>query len=881
MGTLNRALSWYQHKIGAYDKQIWEQTVEQRILHGLTHVPKKSGKLKLDYIDLDLVRGSSFPKAKPKHGLIYLSQLCLIRLLFLPFYRHWWIRQTSVGIFQFLLVLYGFQIVNMAIYFSRPIVQAGVSDLSSSVVNVTADAEIISHDVTAEEVFLPILMMIILSFLLSQMVSTHGNPCRSVRRNKSKVRMKRTKRKLARRTLGTATLSDSKSSLDNLENPQPPPDRKDLQEEPSTIKKRSLSEERPSSRIQVGQRSASVQLDSVQNHQPPSTCKVLPKPSQPEVENSVTLKKTWFFPSWPVLSGRLVVPKRTHNEDEGFDSFHGNNSSSSEFENDDKIEIAAACSEGQGGEGSQCTNVDETAQSDGCQDYSSKLETCGLDLFQNGHQDSKVEELKQPLLRRRRDVPSIALKLIPPDTNHSYNLQSESESEIPRRNPKSVTILSNQRRKDSSMVAGESSYQSSCESDGDGQSSVASPSYKLSEPSTPVDWTGVTTNSEECSYSSESRSESDDNETNRFASVVGDINWNDELTFAWESHGPSTLSSNISDKVSCTVWEGMDVKKADLSVLDVAAAIIAKVDVIPESTDYLFGGLVMAAIFALLPIFYRINGAVGTAFFDLLHAHTLRKALQSTSVVCDILLGTSRWEKIIVVTAAAERFAMAAFFLFLLAVAERTFKQRFLYAKLFSHLTSSRRARNSDLPHFRLNKVRNIKTWLSVRSYLKKRGPQRSVDCIVSAAFVITLCLVSFLCMELLKESQYLHQSLYNLEVLCWCLVLGVFLLRFMTLGSKINKKYRNLSVLITEQINLYLQMEQKPNKKEELMLANNVLKLAADLLKELESPFKISGLSANPYLYNLTKVVVLSALSGVLSEMLGFKLKLHKIKIR
>ena len=75
----------------------------------------------------------------------------------------------------------------------------------------------------------------------------------------------------------------------------------------------------------------------------------------------------------------------------------------------------------------------------------------------------------------------------------------------------------------------------------------------------------------------------------------------------------------------------------------------------------------------------------------------------------------------IVVTAAVERFAMAAGFLFLLAVAERTFKQRFLYAKLFAHLTSSRRARNSDLPHFRLNKVRNIKTWLSVRSYLKVR----------------------------------------------------------------------------------------------------------------------------------------------------------------
>ena len=67
-------------------------------------------------------------------------------------------------------------------------------------------------------------------------------------------------------------------------------------------------------------------------------------------------------------------------------------------------------------------------------------------------------------------------------------------------------------------------------------------------------------------------------------------------------------------------------------------------------------------------------------------------------------------------------------------------------------------------------------------------------------------------------------------------MALGVYLLRFMTLGLRINKKYRNLSVLITEQINLYLQMEQKPHKKEELMVANNVLKLAECLLKVLYS---------------------------------------------
>lgn len=120
--------------------------------------------------------------------------------------------------------------------------------------------------------------------------------------------------------------------------------------------------------------------------------------------------------------------------------------------------------------------------------------------------------------------------------------------------------------------------------------------------------------------------------------------------------------------------------------------------------------------------------------------------------------------------------------------------------------------------------------------------------------------------------------------MIVWNLAIGIFIMRLIILGSKMNRKYKsNLSVLITEQINLYLQLEQKPHKKEKLQLANNVLKLAADLLKQLEVPFKISGFSANPYLYNITKVVlllVLSAFSAVLSEVLGFKLKLYKIKI-
>lgn len=35
-----------------------------------------------------------------------------------------------------------------------------------------------------------------------------------------------------------------------------------------------------------------------------------------------------------------------------------------------------------------------------------------------------------------------------------------------------------------------------------------------------------------------------------------------------------------------------------------------------------------------------------------------------------------------------------------------------------------------------------------------------------------------------------------------------------------------------------------------------------------------------NPVVFNVTRVAMLSAFSAVISELLGFKLKLHKVKI-
>lgn len=234
---------------------------------------------------------------------------------------------------------------------------------------------------------------------------------------------------------------------------------------------------------------------------------------------------------------------------------------------------------------------------------------------------------------------------------------------------------------------------------------------------------------------------------------------------------------------------------------------------------------------------------------------------------------------LLVVHTIMSRFFVSAMIYFLLSVALRVYRQRLLAAKHFSHITSARRARKSDLPHFRLNKVRHIKLWLSLRSYIRRRGAQRSVDIIVSSSFLLVLFMLAMVSISLIHDNVFEEFSPILWDVTFNSVTCGFFVMQILTAGSKINKRYMNSSVLLTEQINLYLRMDRKPHKKDALSRANCVLGLAVKLIKEIESPFKVYGLVMSPWLYNVTKMIILSAFSGVVSESLGFKLKLWKIK--
>lgn len=197
---LNELVHWYQKKIGMYDKQQWERTIEQHILVGLTHVPMKTTKLKTELIDVDLVRGSSFPKAKPKHGLLTVACLAFQRLLFLPLYKKWWIQQTSCRIFVLFLLLYSLQAINIFLYY------------------VYGNKENETEIVSMSEVLVPIVMMFILCIVHSHIVSTHSGPI--VTYNQSRQRITRRSRHVRSRNgksrprQNLRIHKDSKSSQD-------------------------------------------------------------------------------------------------------------------------------------------------------------------------------------------------------------------------------------------------------------------------------------------------------------------------------------------------------------------------------------------------------------------------------------------------------------------------------------------------------------------------------------------------------------------------------------------------------------------------------------------------------------------------------------------
>uniref|UniRef100_UPI00358F7856 protein PHTF2 isoform X2 n=1 Tax=Myxine glutinosa TaxID=7769 RepID=UPI00358F7856 len=723
------AIAWYQKKIGAYDQQTWERSVEQREIKGLRNKPKKSGHVKPDLIDVDLLRGSTFAKAKPESAWTAITRKGIVRVLFFPFFTSWWIQVTSSGIYLWLLVLYIIQVISVCLFM----------------------ATLAEHVVPSLEVLGTVILMFLLGTVHCQIVSTHFYKAQ----RPPVTRHRRTRRRCnvpAERHEGGMPDFVCQSGH---------------QQPSSSVPQHQLSNyQAPAAKSkQVFRDSHDISTD---DEEPPASNTCGPFPTEGQLSSSLR-------------------QRRTHTESK--------KAKSSTIEESDKSLDSQSPSE---------------MDSDVCffpgvlQVPSKPTALCSM--------KPKINETQQaPIWRNCVETDRVTT----PAPNDAGGLRHDSESTRHDSEPEDLLW-------DDLIAAADD-----------------------------VNTTG----------SSDSEAESAVRHTRR--APHQDPFTQNQLLF------PSAHSSGL-ERVSAIMWEGDECKKAEMSVLEVSGMIMNKVNVYKQSPVYQLLGVVVPALLGLLPVALRF-----------LHSARLDSLSYSTwSQLLSLGLGGSSCAvQIMVLMGCLLRFCLAWIFFFTLCVAERTYKQRYIVAKLFGHLTSARQAFKSEIPHFRLKKLQNIKMWLMLRSYLKRRGPQRSVDVIVSSAFLLALSVIFICCAQLLHGHSTFLDSYYNWELMLWGVSLCVFLLRFITLGSETNKKYSNTSILVTEQMNLYLSMEKKPNKKEELTMVNHVLKLATKLLKELDAPFHLYGLTMNPMLYNITRVVILSAVSGVISDLLGFNLKLWKIK--
>ncbi|XP_030680676.1 putative homeodomain transcription factor 1 isoform X3 [Nomascus leucogenys] len=709
------AISWYQKKIGAYDQQIWEKSIEQTQIKGLKNKPKKMGHIKPDLIDVDLIRGSTFAKAKPEIPWTSLTRKGLVRVVFFPLFSNWWIQVTSLRIFVWLLLLYFMQVIAIVLYLMMPIVNIS-------------------------EVLGPLCLMLLMGTVHCQIVSTQITRPSGNNGNRRR-RIKRVK-----------LISNKGTETDN---------------DPSCvhpiIKKRQC---------------------------------------RPEIRMWQTREKAKFSDGEKCRR-------------EAFRRLGNGVSDDLSSEEDGEAQTQMILLR---------RSVEGASSDNGCEVKNRKS-------ILSRHLNSQVKKTSTRWCHIVRDSDSLA----------ESEFESAAFSQGSRLGESGGSRSLNMSRRDSESTRHDSETEDMLWDD-----LLHGPECRSS----------VTSDSEGAHVNTlHSGTKRDPKE---------DVFQQNHL-FWLQNSSPS------SDRVSAIIWEGNECKKMDMSVLEISGIIMSRVNAYQQGAGYQMLGNVVT---------------IGLAFFPFLHRLFREKSLDqlksiSAEEILTLFCGAPPVTPIIVLSIINffERLCLTWMFFFMMCVAERTYKQRFLFAKLFSHITSARKARKYEIPHFRLKKVENIKIWLSLRSYLKRRGPQRSVDVVVSSVFLLTLSIAFICCAQVLQGHKTFLNDAYNWEFLIWETALLLFLLRLASLGSETNKKYSNVSILLTEQINLYLKMEKKPNKKEQLTLVNNVLKLSTKLLKELDTPFRLYGLTMNPLIYNITRVVILSAVSGVISDLLGFNIRLWKIK--
>ena len=147
---IENLITRYEDDISYHDCQEWENQLEEvgiRKLNGL--VDGKKTKVKTELIDVDLVRGSTFPKVKTRYNLKSMIWFSILAIIFFPFKSSWWIKKTNFQSYLLGNLVFCSTILNLLLYHYKLCAE---------------DSDFCEH-VTPHELYEPVVLFVTLAFI--------------------------------------------------------------------------------------------------------------------------------------------------------------------------------------------------------------------------------------------------------------------------------------------------------------------------------------------------------------------------------------------------------------------------------------------------------------------------------------------------------------------------------------------------------------------------------------------------------------------------------------------------------------------------------------------------------------------------------------------
>ena len=154
-GKFVSLITRYEEDIKLHDCQQWEKELEDDPILDISDATRRKTRRKMELLDVDLVRGSTFPKSKTRHDLKSILCYSVISVLLFPLRSSWWIRKSSIHCYILGSFVYTCSLFNVYLYHYYLCQEPG--DTCSKV--------------NLHEVYEPILLFIVLALLQCHIVS--------------------------------------------------------------------------------------------------------------------------------------------------------------------------------------------------------------------------------------------------------------------------------------------------------------------------------------------------------------------------------------------------------------------------------------------------------------------------------------------------------------------------------------------------------------------------------------------------------------------------------------------------------------------------------------------------------------------------------------